>query len=141
MFPLRKESDGYGSESEDNTRRGGEDREYRGARAPTQDAFWREERQERGIPWDRESKEKQGNSGHRAYGQIEWGEARENYASTSTSGGEWETGQPTRTSRSREEWSYRQGKDRVWTHAELLAQGATIEQINKMPIIEDNIPF
>jgi single-strand DNA-binding protein len=35
----------------------------------------------------------------------------------------------------------RQGKDRVWTHAELLAQGATIEQINKMPIIEDNIPF
>ena len=34
----------------------------------------------------------------------------------------------------------RQGKDRVWTHAELLAQGATIEQINKMPIVDD-IPF
>jgi single-strand DNA-binding protein len=34
----------------------------------------------------------------------------------------------------------RQGKDRVWTHAELLAQGATLEQINKMPIVED-IPF
>lgn len=34
----------------------------------------------------------------------------------------------------------RQGKDRVWTHAELLAQGATIEQINKMPIIDD-VPF
>jgi single-strand DNA-binding protein len=34
----------------------------------------------------------------------------------------------------------RQGKDRVWTHAELLAKGATLEQINKMPIVED-IPF
>jgi hypothetical protein len=118
MFPLRKESDGYGSESEDNTRREGEDREYRGARAPTQDAFWREERQERGSPWDRESKEKQGNSGHRAYGQIEWSEARENYASTSTSGGEWETGPglqvnpPANTGRKREEWSYRQGENR-----------------------------
>ncbi|MAF36337.1 hypothetical protein CL622_04435 [archaeon] len=35
----------------------------------------------------------------------------------------------------------RQGKDRVWTHAELLAKGATLEQINKMPIFEDDIPF